>query len=265
MMVASDAPGPMEQFKILPIIKFPAEGPLDLSFTNSSLWMLIGVTAIIAFFVAATSRRSLVPGRLQSSVEVLHEFIADLVRDTIGPEGRRFFPYIFTLFIFILVANLFGLLPSVPGAPETLHTFTTTSHIAVTGALALLTITIVIVYGFWKNGIGFLKLFVPSGVPLLLLPLLVGIELISFLSRPFSLAIRLFANMFAGHIILKLFAGFVIALLGAGGLISLIGIAPFLGSIAVMALEFLIAALQAYVFAILACIYLNDAVHAGGH
>ncbi|MBI1365332.1 MAG: F0F1 ATP synthase subunit A [Alphaproteobacteria bacterium] len=265
MIAAAEAPGPMEQFEILPLIKFPAEGNIDLSFTNSSLWMLIGVGAIIAFFAAATSRRSLVPGRLQSSVEVLHEFIADLVRDTIGPEGRRFLPYIFTLFIFILVGNLFGLLPSVPGTPERFHTFTTTSHLAVTGALALLTITIVIVYGFWKNGLGFLKLFWPSGLPVWMYAFIPLIEFISFLSRPISLAIRLFANMLAGHIILKLFAGFVIALLGAGGFISVIGVAPFLGAVAVMMLEFLIAALQAYVFAILACIYLNDAVHAGSH
>lgn len=263
-MIGFKAAGPMEQFEILPIIPLTF-GDIDVSFTNSSLWMLIGVLAIVFFFMAATRGRALIPGRIQSAAEILHEFVSDLVRDTIGNEGRKFFPYVFTLFIFILVANLFGLIPSPPGAPHELHTFTTTSHLIVTLALAMLTITIVIIYGFWKNGLGFFKLFAPSGLPLWLMPILVPIEVISFLSRPISLAVRLFANMFAGHIILKLFAGFVISLLGAGGFISVLGLAPFLGAIAVYMLEFLVAALQAYVFAILTCIYLNDAVHAADH
>lgn len=263
-MIDLAAAGPMEQFEILPIIPMSI-GAIDVSFTNSSLWMMIGVGAIALFFFAATRGRALIPGRIQSAAEVLHEFVADLVRDTIGQEGRKFFPYVFTLFIFILTANLFGLLPSFPGSPANVHTFTTTSHIVVTGALAFLTIAIVIVYGFWKNGLKFLRLFWPSGVPFWLLPLLAVIEFISFLSRPFSLAIRLFANMFAGHMILKLFAGFVISLLSAGGAVAVLGIAPFLGAFAVMLLEILVAGLQAYVFAILACIYINDAVHAADH
>jgi len=258
------AAGPMEQFEILPIIPMTF-GAIDVSFTNSSLWMCIGVGAIILFFFAATRRRAIVPDRIQSVAEVLHEFISNLVRDSIGPEGRKFFPYVFTLFIFILVSNFFGLIPSLPGAPPAFHTFTPTSHLIVTLALAMVTISIVIIYGFWKNGLKFFKLFAPSGLPLWLMPLLVVIEVISFLSRPLSLAVRLFANMFAGHIILKLLAGFVVSLLSAGGAFMLLGIAPFLGAVVVTMLEFLVSALQAYVFAVLTCIYLNDAVHAADH
>ena len=254
----------MEQFEIVPIVHLPAGSNL-LAFTNSSLWMVIGTAAIIAFFFAATRRPQLIPNRLQSMAEVLYEFVSDLVRDTIGAEGRKFFPYVFTLFLWILVANLFGLIPTLPGLPHAAHTFTTTSHIVVTFALAMVTITIVIVYGFWKNGLGFLRLFAPSGQPWYMYILLVPIEVVSFLSRPLSLAIRLFANMFAGHIILKLFAGFVVSLIGAGGFFTVVSILPFLGAAAVTALEFLVAFLQAYVFAILTCIYLNDAVHAADH
>ncbi|MEX0645818.1 MAG: F0F1 ATP synthase subunit A [Parvularculaceae bacterium] len=263
-MIGLQAAGPIEQFEIIPIVPL-AVGEFDLSFTNSSLWMLIGFVAVIAFFLAATRSRALVPGRLQSMAEILHQFISDLVRVTIGDEGRKFFPYVFTLFIFILVANFFGLIPTPPGAPHELHVFTTTSHLVVTFALAMLTIMIVIVYGLLKNGWKFFKLFAPSGLPIWLMPLLVPIEIVSFLSRPFSLAIRLFANMFAGHIILKLFAGFVASMLAAGGFVAVLGIAPFLGAIAVTALELLVAALQAYVFAILTCIYLSDAAHASDH
>ena len=257
---------PMEQFEILPIVDLKL-GSIDISLTNSALWMLICTGAIIIFFFAATRRANLVPGRIQSMAEVLYEFVSDLVRDSIGAEGRKFFPYVFTLFIYILIANLFGLIPTLPfpGLPHAAHTFTTTSHIAVTFALSMLTILIVIVYGFIKNGLAFFKLFAPSGLPIWLYPLLVPIEVVSFLSRPFSLAIRLFANMFAGHIILKLFAGFIGSLLAAGGVVAVISIAPFLGAVAVTALEFLVALLQAYVFAVLTCIYLSDAAHAADH
>jgi len=260
------AEGPMEQFEILPIVDLHL-GSIDISLTNSALWMLIGTGAIILFFFAATRRTALIPSRVQSTAEVIYEFVADLVRDSIGPEGRKFFPYVFTLFIWVLISNLFGLLPTIPipGLPHWLHTFTPTSHLIVTLALAMLTITIVIVYGFYKNGLGFFKLFAPSGLPIYMYILLVPIEVVSFLSRPLSLAIRLFANMFAGHIILKLFAGFVGSLLTAGGAIAVISLVPFLGAVAVTALEFLVAALQAYVFAVLTCIYLNDAVHAADH
>jgi len=263
-MIDIRAAGPMEQFEILPIIHLPL-GEIDISLTNSALWMLIGTGAIILFFFMATRRTALIPNRIQATAEILYEFVSDLVRDTIGAEGRKFFPYVFTLFIFILVMNVFGLLPSIPGSPKELHTFTPTSHLIVTLALAMMTISIVIIYGFWKNGLKFFKLFAPSGLPLWLMPLLIIIEIISFLSRPLSLAVRLFANMFAGHIILKLFAGFVVSLLSAGGAVMVFGLAPFLGAIAVTMLEFLVAALQAYVFAVLTCIYLNDAVHAADH
>jgi len=263
-MIDIYAAGPMEQFEVLPIVPLTL-GNIDISITNSALWMMIGSGAIILFFLIATRRAGLIPGRLQSMAEVFYEFVSDLVRDTIGAEGRKFFPYVFTLFIFILVMNLFGLLPSFPGIPHELHTFTPTSHLIVTTALAMLTITIVIIYGFWKNGLKFLKLFWPSGLPWPMYFLIPLIEFISFLSRPISLAVRLFANMFAGHIILKLFAGFIVTLLGASGAVKLFGIAPFLGAIAVTMLEFLVAALQAYVFAVLTCIYLSDAAHAADH
>ncbi|MEL6359640.1 MAG: F0F1 ATP synthase subunit A [Pseudomonadota bacterium] len=260
-MKGMQAAGPMEQFEIVPLIPLTL-GNLDISFTNSTLWMMISIAVAVVFFLSATRSRALIPGRLQSSAEVLYEFVADMVRGAIGPEGMKFFPYVFTLFIYILLANILGLFPSIPGVS---HTFTTTSHIAVTLALALLSITIVIVYGFYKNGLGFLKLFVPSGVPAWLLPLIVLIEFVSFLSRPLSLAIRLFANMLAGHIILKVFAGFIISLLGAGIAVKWIAIFPFLGTVAITLLEILVAFLQAYVFAILTCIYLNDAVNVGHH
>ncbi len=260
-MLRLQAAGPMEQFEIVPLFSL-TPGGVDLSFTNSALWMWIALGVAIIFFGLATRSRALIPGRLQSVAEIFYEFIADTVRGAIGPEGMKFFPYVFTLFIYILLANLLGLLPSVPGVS---HTFTTTSHIAVTLSLGLLTIAIVVIYGFYKNGLAFLKLFVPSGVPIWLLPLVSLIEIVSFLSRPISLAIRLFANMLAGHIILKVFAGFIISLLGAGGAYGLIAIFPFAGIIAITLLEILVAFLQAYVFAILTCIYLNDAVHAGHH
>ncbi|MFN0024267.1 MAG: F0F1 ATP synthase subunit A [Parvularculaceae bacterium] len=260
-MFGLKAAGPMEQFEIVPL--FPLTlGNFDISFTNSTLWMMIGLASAIVSFLAAARTRALIPGRLQSVAEIFYEFIADTVRGAIGPEGMRFFPYVFTLFIYILAANLLGLFPSIPGVS---HTFTTTSHIAVTLALGLLSIAIVIIYGFYKNGFSFLKLFVPSGVPLWLLPLVSLIEIISFLSRPISLAIRLFANMLAGHIILKVFAGFIISLIGAGGVFGLISVFPFIGIVLITLLEILVAFLQAYVFAILTCIYLNDAVHAGHH
>lgn len=256
--------GPMEQFEILPIIPLPF-GNLDISFSNSSLWMIIGVSLICGFFFIATQRRALIPGRLQSIAEMMYEFVFDMTQDNIGSDGRKFFPFVFTLFTYILFANFLGLLPSIPGLPHELHVFTTTSHLAVTLTLALATFVVVIVYGFWKNGIKFLKLFAPSGVPILLMPLLVPIEVFSFFIRPVTLAVRLFANMFAGHIILKLFAGFVATLVGLGSAVSLFAIAPFIGIFAMTMLEFLVAGLQAYVFAILTCIYLGEAAHASDH
>jgi F-type H+-transporting ATPase subunit a len=210
------------------------------------------VAVTSGFLVWATSGRGLIPTRMQSMAEMSYEFVASMLRDGAGSEGMRFFPLVFSLFMFVLAANLIGMFP---------YFFTVTSHIIVTFALAMLVIGTVIFYGFYKNGIGFLKLFVPDGVPGALVPLVVLIEVISFLSRPISLSVRLFANMLAGHITLKVFAGFVVSLsafgaLGVGG-----AILPLLMTIALTGLEFLVAFLQAYVFAVLTCMYLSDALH----
>jgi F-type H+-transporting ATPase subunit a len=195
-----------------------------------------------------------VPDRAQSVAEMLHDFIAGTLVDATGKEGMKFFPLVFSLFMFVLTANLLGMIPGF---------FTVTSHVIVTFALALLVIGTVVIYGFVKHGTHFLGLFVPSGVPVWLLPFIVVIELISFLSRPISLSLRLFANMLAGHIALKVFAGFVVSLLAAGGALTILAPLPLLMAVALMALEFLVAALQAYVFTVLTCIYLNDALHPG--
>jgi F-type H+-transporting ATPase subunit a len=248
--VAND---PIHQFQISKLI--PIEiGGLDFSFTNSSAFMVATVVAAGGFLFLTTSNRGLIPGRLQSISEMSYEFVASMLRDAAGTQGMRFFPLVFSLFMFVLVANLFGMFP---------YFFTVTSHIIVTFALAMLVIGTVVVYGFWKHGLGFLKLFVPHGVPGILVPLVVAIEVISFLSRPISLSVRLFANMLAGHITLKVFAGFV-ASLGAFGAVGVAGaVLPLLMAIALTGLEFLVAFLQAYVFAVLTCMYLNDAIHPG--
>ncbi|MEO0981880.1 MAG: F0F1 ATP synthase subunit A [Pseudomonadota bacterium] len=242
---------PIKQFEVTKWIDFQPGG-LDLSFTNASGFMLLGVVMILLLFGMAASRAELVPSRLQSIGELGYGFVADMVRGAAGEEGLKFFPFVFTLFFFILFANVIGMSP---------YAFTTTSHIVVTASLALLVISIVIIYGFWKNGLGFLKLFAPAGAPWPIYILLIPIEVISFFARPLTLALRLFANMLAGHIMLKLFAGFAVTLAGLGG--AYIAIAPlaFGMGIALNALEFLVAGLQAYVFAILTCVYLNDALH----
>lgn len=250
------AAGPMEQFEIHTIVPLEVGG-IDISFTNSSLWMCIVVASISLFLTTAASSRSVVPSRMQSVAEISYNFIADMIRSAAGSEGLRFFPFVYALFMFVLFANLFGLIPF-------LHAFTVTSHIIVTLALALVVFTMVIVVGVLKHGFRFLKLFVPD-VPWYMLPLLTVIEVISFLSRPLSLSVRLFANMLAGHIMLTVFGGFVVSLAAAGGALSFLSIAPMLGIIGVSALEFLVAFLQAYVFAILTCIYLNDALHLHEH
>lgn len=252
---------PIKQFEVHTIA--PIEiGGLDLSFTNASLFMVISTVGVTALLAAAMSKRALVPGRFQSFAEVLYEFVAGIIHQTTGKDGLRFFPFVFTLFMFILMGNMLGMLPYFP-APGG-HSFTFTSQIIVTFALAMLVMTIVIGYGLYKNGLGFLKIFVPSGVPAYILPFVSLIEVISFISRPISLSVRLFANMLAGHILLKVFAGFVV-MLGAAGGWAVLGVAPFAMTVGLTALEFLVAFLQAYVFAILTCIYLNDALHAGHH
>ena len=238
---------PIEQFQIKPIIPV-------ISFTNSSLFMIGAAAVIVGGLLYATRKRAVVPGRVQSVAEVLHDFVANTLVDATGKEGMKFFPLVFSLFMFVLTANLLGMIPGF---------FTVTSHIIVTFALALLVIGTVVIYGFMKHGTHFLGLFVPSGVPAWLLPFIVVIEIISFLSRPISLSLRLFANMLAGHIALKVFAGFVVSLLAAGGALTVLAPLPLLMAVALMALEFLVAALQAYVFTVLTCIYLNDALHPG--
>ena len=248
------AMNPMEQFAIKPIVPLHIGG-YDVSFTNQSLLMVIVVLAASAFLTLAMSKRSLVPSRAQSMAEMSYEFVANMIQTSAGEDGLKFFPFVFTLFIFVLCSNFFGMVPG---------SFTVTSQIAVTFTLASLVILTVIVTGFAKHGIGFLKLFVPHAPPLLLV-LLVPIEVISFLTRPISLSVRLFANMLAGHTMLAVFAGFVVLLGGAGGVLSVLSIAPMALIVAIMLLELLVAFLQAYVFAILTCIYLNEALHLHDH
>jgi F-type H+-transporting ATPase subunit a len=250
--VAND---PIKQFELKEYI--PLEiGGVDISFTNSSLFMVATVVVTSAFLLWATSGRGMIPGRAQSLAEMAYEFIANMLRDAAGSQGMVFFPLVFSLFMFILVANMFGMFP---------YFFTVTSHIIVTVALALLVFFTVIIYGFYKNGLTFLKLFVPSGVPAPLLLIVVPIEVISFFSRPLSHSVRLFANMLAGHITLKVFAGFIVSMGGAGALGVAGAILPFLMTLGLTGLEFLVAFLQAYVFTMLTCMYLNDALHPDGH
>ena len=226
-------------------------GPM--SFTNASLFMVIVTLAVTALMVMGTSRRAIVPTRMQAAAEMAYEFVAQTVRGSMGHEGMKFFPLVFSLFMFVFLSNLIGLIP---------YTFTVTSQIVVTFALAALVILTVIIYGLINHGTHFLHLFVPSGVAPALLPFIVLIEVISFVSRPISLSVRLFANMLAGHITLKVFGAFVALLLSAGGWAAISPL-PLVGIVALTAFELLVAFLQAYVFAILTCVYLNDALHPG--
>ena len=251
------AMNPMEQFAIKPLISEPmlhiAGHPIY--FTNQALLMIIVALASSLFLVLAVKPNRLVPTRGQSMAELSYEFVANMIHSATGEDGLKFFPFVFTLFIFVLCSNFFGMVPG---------SFTVTSQIAVTLALACLVVGLVIVVGFMKHGIGFLKLFVPHA-PWYLLILLVPIEVISFLTRPISLSVRLFANMLAGHTLLVVFAGFVVSLGAAGGILTGVALAPLLMIVAIMLLELLVAFLQAYVFAILTCIYLNEALHLHDH
>jgi F-type H+-transporting ATPase subunit a len=245
---------PIHQFNITKVYVLGHIAGYEISITNSALFMFAAVAVIIGGMLLATSRRALVPGRAQSVVETSYEFVADMVRSTAGESGMKFFPLVFALFSFVLVLNTFG---NIPGL------FAVTSHIIVTVFLALVVFVTVIVYGFYKNGLKFLNLFVPKGVPIYILPLIVAIEVLSFFSRPVSHSVRLFANVLAGHITLKVFAGFI-GMLGGFGLLGWAGsILPLALTVALTALELLVSFLQAYVFAILTCIYLNDAIHPG--
>jgi F-type H+-transporting ATPase subunit a len=239
------AADPIHQFQLTKLFTLGHIGGQEIAFTNSSAYMFASVAIISLLMIGGTAGRQLVPGRIQSMAELSYEFVANTIRSTAGSEGMKFFPLVFSLFI-----------------P---YAFTVSSHLIVTAALALLVFFIVLFYGFYKNGLKFFKLFVPSGVPIYIMPLVVFIEVISFFLRPVSHSVRLFANMLAGHIALKVFASFV-AMLGALGILGWAGAVLPLGlTVALTALELLVAFLQAYVFAILTCIYLNDAIHPPGH
>lgn len=245
------ADSPLEQFVIKPIAEMSIGG-LDITFTNSSLMMVIVVSLVVLFMSGGMRKNALVPGRWQMMVEMTYELVANMVKENVGKEGKAYFPFIFTLFMFVLGCNLLGMVP---------YSFTVTSHIIVTFALAAVVFVGVTLIGFFKHGFGYLRLFVPAGAPGWLLPLIVVIELTSYLVRPISLSVRLFANMLAGHLMMKIFAGFVVGL-GSLGVLGVFGAAiPFTVNVLLTGLEFLVAALQAYVFAILTCIYLNDAMH----
>jgi F-type H+-transporting ATPase subunit a len=246
---------PIHQFEIRKLFVLGHIGGVEIAFTNSALFMFAAVALIIGGMMLVTVGAGNVPGRAQSVVEVTYEFVADMVRQAAGSEGMRFFPLVFALFSFILVLNLFGLIPGF---------FTVTSHLVITATLALIVFFTVIGYGIAKHGLRFFKIFVPPGIPIFILPLVVLIEIISFLSRPLSHSMRLFANMLAGHITLKVFAGFIGMLATGLGVFGFaVGILPLTMTVALTALEFLVAFLQAYVFALLTTIYLNDALHPG--
>jgi len=245
---------PIHQFQIVNYFSLGKIGPVNLAFTNSALYMGIAVGLTAALMLGATAGRQLVPGRMQSVAELAYEFVAGMIRNTIGESGMQFFPLVFSLFMFVLVSNVVGFIP---------YNFTVASHLVVTAALALLVFLTVVIYGFWRNGLHFLRVFVPSGVPIYILPFVVLLEVFSFLVRPVSHSVRLFANMLAGHITLKVFAAFV-TMLGGLGIAGWIGASlPLALTVALTALELLVAFLQAYVFAVLTCIYLNDALHPG--
>ena len=244
MASAGEKHSPLEQFEISPFVHFNT-GSVDLAFTNSSLSMVITVTAIILFLTLSVNTRSLIPSRMQLMSELSYNFIAQLINDTIGDQGRKYFPFVFSIFMFVLVGNMVGMIP---------YNFTFTSHIIVTFALASVVFIGVTILGFMKHGFHFFSFFIIPGLPWYMLPILIPIEIISYLSRPISLSVRLFANMLAGHTLLKVFAGFVVPL-------GLAGILPLAFIVALTGLEILIAFLQAYVFAILTCLYINDAIH----
>jgi F-type H+-transporting ATPase subunit a len=246
---------PMHQFQISPLA-----GHLDgtpFVFTNSALWMLV-VLALIWIFMLGGMKRQLVPGRWQVMVEGVTGFVSSMVTTNIGPEGRKYMPWVFTVFMFILFANLLGLMPfALVGAQP----FTVTSQFTVTGIMAIISFSIVLVVGFWKHGFHFFSLFIPHGTPKVMLPMIFLIELLSFMVRPFSLALRLFVAMIAGHILVEVFGSFVVQGINAGGIGPAVSLLSFLFIVGVMALEILVCAIQAYVFALLTSLYINDAVN----
>ena len=237
---------PMHQFNVYRIGPEISLGNVDISFTNASLFMIISALTIISVFFVGTRKKAIIPTKIQLLTELSYTLVSKMISDTAGSKAKPYFPFIFSLFMFVLFCNMLGMLP---------YSFTVTSHIIVTFALAAVIFVGVTIIGFVNHGVGYLKLFIPSGVPVFLLPLIVIIEIISYLSRPVSLSVRLFANMMAGHTMLKVFGGFVISLGIIGGWL------PLSFTVALTGLEILIAFLQAYVFAILTCIYLNDALN----
>jgi len=249
------AANPIEQFEIhnyFPVFKIAGH---QISFTDSAVFMVLAVVLTAALMLGATSGRRLVPTRMQSVAEILYEFIADMIRSTTGEHGLKFFPLVFSVFMFVLISNLVGLIP---------YSFSVTSQVIVTASLALLVFFTVIIHGFVHHGLHFLKLFVPSGVPIFILPMIVVIELLSFFARPISHSLRLFANILAGHITLNLVGSFAAMMIAAFGVVGWLGATlPVAFAVALFALELLVALLQAYVFAILTCIYLNDSLHPG--
>lgn len=250
---------PMHQFEVEKLLPLNVGG-YDLSFTNSSLFMVV-VLGLIWLFMLGGMKRELVPGRWQVAVEGVTGFISNMMAQNVGPEGKKFTPYVFSLFMFIFVANLLGMMPI--GILPGLHAFTVTSHVTVTGVLAIMSFSIVLIVGFWRHGFHFFSLFVPAGTPVPMIPFLFVIELFSFLIRPFSLALRLFVAMTAGHILMKVLAGFVINGLNAEALwvAPVVAIPSFILMIGITLLELLVCAIQAYVFALLTSLYINDAVN----
>jgi len=242
---------PVAQFEIKPIFDLSIGGQ-DVSFTNSSLFMLLAVVVSSVFLVSAMRKRELIPGRMQGLAEMMYEFVADMVRSNVGNEGRPYFPFIFTLFVFLLFGNLLGLIP---------YSYTFTSQIVVTFVMAAFVFLALTVLALFKHGFHFFSFFVPAGAPKALIPFLIIIEVISYFVRPVSLSVRLFANMLAGHTMLKVFAGLAVMISGVGGAAMAGSVFPFVALIGLTGLEVLVAVLQAYVFTILTCMYLNDALH----
>jgi F-type H+-transporting ATPase subunit a len=251
--MSSPSNNPMEQFAIKTLHPLSVYGQ-NVSFTNSALWMIVALVIIAGFMIVGTARPQLVPGRWQAAVESIYDFVRGVVDENIGPKGKSFTPLIFSVFVFVLVCNLLGLIPWV-------GSFTPTSHVAVTLALALIVFVTVLIVGFAKHGLHFLTFFWPKGMAWPLALFIMPIEVVSFFVRPFTLAIRLFANMTAGHVLLKVFGTFVVALGSFGALPYVFGVVPLAVNVALSALELLIALIQAYVFALLASIYLNDAIN----
>jgi F-type H+-transporting ATPase subunit a len=247
------AANPIEQFEIheiFPVVKIAGQ---QISLTDSALYMILAVVLTAALMLGTTAGRRLVPTRMQSVAELIYEFVANMIRSTAGEHGLKFFPLVFSIFMFVLISNLVGLVPL---------SFSVTSQIVVTASLALLVFFTVVIHGFWQHGLHFLKLFAPSGVPIYIMPMIVLIEILSFFTRPVSHSLRLFANILAGHVTLNLVGSFAMMMIAGFGIVGWLGaVLPLAFAVALFALELLVALLQAYVFAILTCIYLNDSLH----